>query len=65
MENSFLQAQVACCRKLAEASDPFTKRRLLHLAANYEDQLSGKPSRAIRYLANLPTEMPRTPSTKI
>jgi hypothetical protein len=44
MDNSFLEEQAARCRQLAERSDPFTKRRLLHLAANYEDRLLGKPS---------------------
>jgi hypothetical protein len=62
MDNSFLEEQAARCRQLAERSDPFTKRRLLHLAANYEDRLLGKPSRATRRLANLPTELPHAPS---
>jgi hypothetical protein len=62
MDNSFLAEQAARCRQLAERSDPFTKRRLLHLAANYEDRLLGKSSRATRRLANLPTELPHAPS---
>ena len=56
MDNSFLEEQAARCRKLADIADQFTKRRLLDLAANYEDRLSGKPSRATR-LMNLPTQM--------
>jgi hypothetical protein len=64
MDNSFLEEQAARCRQLAERSDPFTKRRLLHLAANYEDRLLGKPSRATRRLANLPTELPHAPSLR-
>jgi hypothetical protein len=62
MDNSFLEEQAARCRQLAERSDPFTKRRLLHLTANYEDRLLGKSSRATRRLANLPTELPHAPS---
>jgi hypothetical protein len=58
MDNSFLEEQAARCQ-LAERR---TKRRLLHLAANYEDRLLGKPSRATRRLANLPTELPHAPS---
>jgi hypothetical protein len=42
MDNSFLEEQAARCRKLADIADQFTKRRLLDLAANYEDRLSGK-----------------------
>jgi hypothetical protein len=57
MDNSFLEEQAARCRKLADIADQFTKRRLLDLAANYEDRLSGKPSRATR-LMNLPIQMP-------
>jgi hypothetical protein len=62
MDNSFLEQQAARCRQLAERADQFTKRRLLHLAANYEDRLLGKPSRATRGLATLPTELPHAPS---
>jgi hypothetical protein len=58
MDNSFLEEQAARCRRLAERSDPFTKRRLLELAASYDGRLLGKPSRAARRLANLPTELP-------
>jgi hypothetical protein len=60
MDNSFLEEQAARCRKLAGSADQFTKRRLLDLAASYEDRLRGKPSRATR-LMNLPTQMPNAP----
>jgi hypothetical protein len=56
MDNSFLEEQAARCRKLADSADQFTKRRLLDLAARYEDRLLGKPSGATR-LMNLPTQM--------
>jgi hypothetical protein len=47
MDNSFLKEQADQCRRLAENADKFTKRRLLDLAANYDDRLS-RASRAIR-----------------
>jgi hypothetical protein len=65
MDNSFLEEQAARCRKLAERTDPFTKRRLLELAANYDDRLRGKPSRATRRLANLPTELPAASAIRL
>jgi hypothetical protein len=60
MDNSFLEEQAARCRKLADCADQFTKRRLLDLAARYEDRLRGKPSRATR-LMTFPTQMPNAP----
>ena len=60
MDNSFLEEQAARCRKLADSADQFTKRRLLDLAASYDDRLRGKTSRATR-LMNLPTQMPNAP----
>jgi hypothetical protein len=49
MDNSFLKEQVERCRRLAENTDQFTKRRLLDLAEKYESRL-GHPSRASRVL---------------
>jgi hypothetical protein len=49
MDNSFLKVQADRCRRLAENADQFTKRRLLDLAANYDDRLS-RLSRATRSL---------------
>jgi hypothetical protein len=45
MDNSFLKEHAARCRSLADKADEFTKRRLLDLAAKYDDRL-GHPSRA-------------------
>jgi hypothetical protein len=49
MDSSFLKEQADRCRSLAEKADQFTKRRLLDLAAKYDDRL-GRPSRASRAL---------------
>ena len=65
MDNSFLEEQAARCRSLAERTDPLTKRRLLELAASYDDRLRGKPSRATRRLANLPSELPRAAAIRL
>jgi hypothetical protein len=50
MDSSFLKEQAMRCRGLAENADQFTKRRLLDLAAKYEDRLN-LPSRASRTIA--------------
>jgi hypothetical protein len=50
MDNSFLKEQADRCRSLAEKADKFTKRRLLDLAAKYDQRL-GSPSRASRAIA--------------
>ena len=49
MDSSFLKVQAERCRSLAEKADRFTKRRLLDLAAKYDDRAGG-PSRAVRTL---------------
>jgi hypothetical protein len=52
----FLKEHAARCRNLADKADEFTKRRLLDLAAKYDDRLS-QPSRAshvIKASVNLP-----------
>ena len=49
MDSSFLKEQADRCRRLAENADQFTKRRLLDLAAKYDDRV-GRPSRALRAL---------------
>jgi hypothetical protein len=49
MDSSFIKEQADRCRRLAESADPFIKRRLLDLAAKYDDRL-GLPSRASRTL---------------
>jgi hypothetical protein len=51
MDSSFLKEQADRCRILAEKADQFTKRRLLYLAAKYDDR-AGRPSRV---LSALPT----------
>jgi len=55
MDSSFIKEQADRCRSLAENADQFTKRRLLDLAAKYEDRLS-LPSRASRTIA-IPTSL--------
>jgi hypothetical protein len=49
MDDSVLKEHAARCRSLADKADEFTKRRLLDLAAKYDDRL-GRPSRASRTL---------------
>ena len=49
MDSSFLKEQATRCRSLAENADHFTKRRLLDLAAKYDDRLD-RSSRAVRTL---------------
>ena len=46
MDESFLKSQADHCRRLAEKADPFVKRRLLDLAAQYDNRLR-RPSRAV------------------
>ena len=51
VDKNFLKAHAERCRLLAENADPFTKRRLLDLAAHYDKQLKGAdPSAAARFL---------------
>jgi len=47
LDNAFLEEQAERCRTLAEKADPFTRDRLLDLAAKYDDKLS-QVSRASR-----------------
>jgi hypothetical protein len=60
MDSSLIKEQAMRCRSLAENADQFPKRRLLDLAAKYEDRL-GRPSLASRALG-IPAQMqpPRT-----
>lgn len=62
MDHSFLKEQADRCRRLAENTDKFTKRRLLDLAEKYDSRL-GNPSRASRSLG-LPGSLPRSPTAK-
>ncbi len=51
MDTNFLKAHADRCRSLAENADEFTKRRLLDLEANYDEQLKAAgPSAAARIL---------------
>jgi hypothetical protein len=65
MDSSFIKEQADRCRRLAENADQFTKRRLLDLAAKYDDRL-GLPSRASRTLgipgSLMETRLPKTRS---
>ena len=47
LDNAFFEEQADRCRALAEKADPFTRDRLLDLAAKYDDKL-GQVSRASR-----------------
>jgi hypothetical protein len=40
MEIAFLREQAERCRRLAKHADPFTQKRLLDLAAEYEARLA-------------------------
>ena len=40
MDSEFLRQQADRCRSLAEKADRFTKKRLLDLAAKYDDRLT-------------------------
>src|SRR4030081_802807 len=61
MDNSFLREHAARCRSLADKADEFTKRRLLNLAARYDDRLLSQTSRASRII-KLPANLPDAPS---
>lgn len=55
MELTTLKEQAERCRRLARHADPFTRKRLLDLAAEYDvriAQLEPKPSAATRGLRN-------------
>jgi hypothetical protein len=55
MDLATLTAQAERCRRLARQADPFTEKRLLDLAAEYEarmEQLLPRPSTASRNLRN-------------
>ena len=54
LDNAFLEEQAERCRTLAEKADPFTRDRLLDLAAKYDDKL-GQVSRASRSPGSLLT----------
>ena len=58
MDLATLKEQAERCRRLARQADPFTEKRLLDLAAEYEAriaQLEPKPSAASRSLRNRET----------
>ena len=67
MDESFLKSQADRCRSLAEKADPFIKRRLLDLAAQYDTRL-GRPSRAVLSLkdpeAIMGARLPQKPSNQ-
>jgi hypothetical protein len=55
MDAATLKEQAERCRRLAKHADPFTQKRLLDLAAEYEArvaQLETSPSAASRSLRN-------------
>jgi hypothetical protein len=55
MDLEHLKEQAERCRRLAKQADPFTQKRLLDLASEYEAriaQLQPKPSAASRSLRN-------------
>jgi hypothetical protein len=55
VDSSFIREQADRCRSLAENADPFIKKRLLDLAAHYDNRLD-RPSRAPRTIA-IPTSL--------
>jgi hypothetical protein len=55
MNDEYLTEQALHVRMLAENADPFTKRRLLNLAEQYEARL-GRPSRATRAVSAVDNE---------
>jgi hypothetical protein len=55
MDSATLKEQAERCRRLAKHADPFTQKRLLDLAAEYEAriaQFETNPSAASRSLRN-------------
>jgi hypothetical protein len=55
MDIATLKEQAERCRRLAAEADPFTQRRLLDLASEYDAriaQLEPKPSEALKILKN-------------
>jgi hypothetical protein len=55
MDITTLKEQAERCRRLARHADPFTQKRLLELAAEYDAriaQLEPRPSAATRNLQN-------------
>lgn len=44
MDDAFLKEHASLCRTLADRADPFTKKRLLDLAAKYNLKLN-RPTR--------------------
>jgi hypothetical protein len=55
MDVKYLKEQVERCRRLAGQADPFTERRLLDLAADYEARIAEiekgyRPSAASRLI---------------
>lgn len=39
MDEDFIERQIERCRRLAKGADPFTEKRLLKLAEDYEEKL--------------------------
>ncbi|MGY4408024.1 hypothetical protein [Bradyrhizobium sp. USDA 3315] len=55
MDDEFCRERARTVRALAEQADPFIKKRLLQLAANYERRVD-PPERADRDRADLPVQ---------
>ncbi|MDH6263793.1 hypothetical protein [Bradyrhizobium sp. BR13661] len=56
MDEQFLRDRAKIVRDLADKADPFTRRRLLDLAEQYDRRI-GRPSQATKtLLSNLPAE---------
>jgi hypothetical protein len=53
MDSSFLREQAARCRRLADAADEFTRKRLLDLAATYDIRVVSERPRASKTPVNL------------
>jgi hypothetical protein len=56
MDEAFLRERAQHIRNLAEKADPFIKKRLLKLAANYEKRIRQHSSATAKLLPKPPSE---------
>ena len=67
MDLATLKQQAERCRRLAKQADPFTQKRLLDLASEYEERIAQhepKPSAATRSLRNDATQQAPSPGQR-
>ena len=58
MDEAFLRERVQHIRNLAAKADPFTKKRLLALAASYEKRMGRQSSAPVKVMPKPPSEIP-------